>query len=176
MSKFFDWLNDFAGHRRAANFAGFAACAFMMGFALFVQHVLKHEPCSLCILQRIATISLGLVFLAAALHDPKSWGRRTYAALAIGVALAGIGVSIRNLWVIAQPKGSIAACGAGFYDLFDMLPFQDAMAAVLKGGGDCQDVTFTLLGLPFPAGVLICLASLAAWAIYVNARQEARLS
>lgn len=171
MSKLFNWLNDFAHHRRAANFAGFAACVFMMGFALFVQHVLKHQPCSLCILQRIATIALGTVFLAAALHDPRHWGRRTYAALTTAVALAGMAVSIRNLWVIAQPKGSIEACGAGFYDLFNMLPFQEALAAVLKGGGDCQDVTFTLLGLPFPAGVLICLAALAAWSIYVNVRQ-----
>lgn len=165
-------MNAFASHRRAANFAGFAACVFMMSFALFVQHVLMHQPCSLCILQRIATIALGTVFLAAALHDPGSWGRRTYAALATAVALAGMSVSVRNLWVIAQPKGSIEACGAGFYDLFTMLPFQDALSTMLKGGGDCQDVTFTLLGLPFPAGVLISLAALAAWSIYVNGRQS----
>ena len=52
--------------RRAINLAGAAACAGMMGFALYVQHGLGLEPCPLCVLQRIATISLGLVFLVAA--------------------------------------------------------------------------------------------------------------
>ena len=42
--------------RRAVNFAGFLACAGMMGFALYAQHILLLEPCPLCVLQRVAVI------------------------------------------------------------------------------------------------------------------------
>ena len=51
---------------RLLNLAGFLACTGMMGFALYAQHVLLLDPCPLCVFQRIATIALGLVFLAAA--------------------------------------------------------------------------------------------------------------
>ncbi len=49
-------------NRRLLNLAGFLACAGMMGFALYAQHVLLLDPCPLCIIQRIATISLGSYF------------------------------------------------------------------------------------------------------------------
>ena len=60
-------------NKRLLNLAGFLACAGMMGFALYAQYGLMLEPCPLCVFQRIATISLGLVFLVAALHNPGSW-------------------------------------------------------------------------------------------------------
>ena len=62
--------------RRTLNFTGAIACAGMMGFALFAQHGLGLEPCPLCVLQRVATISLGLLFLLAALTNPGQIGAR----------------------------------------------------------------------------------------------------
>lgn len=153
---------------RSGNAVGAAACAAMMGFALFVQHGLGLEPCSMCVLQRVATISLGVVFLIAAVHAARGWGRYVYAALTTLIAAAGMSVSIRQLWIMAQPKGAVEACGAGVWDLLGILPLHEALALVFKGGGDCQDDSFTLLGLPLPAGVLLCLAALAAWSLYVN--------
>jgi disulfide bond formation protein DsbB len=54
--------------RRPLNLAGFLACAGMMGFALYAQYVLLLDPCPLCVFQRIATISLGAVFLVVSVH------------------------------------------------------------------------------------------------------------
>ncbi|MGB5255697.1 MAG: disulfide bond formation protein B, partial [Woeseiaceae bacterium] len=68
-------------NKRLLNLAGFLACAGMMSFALYAQYVLLLDPCPLCVFQRIATIVLGLVFLAAALHDTGTVGARLYAAL-----------------------------------------------------------------------------------------------
>ena len=86
--------------RRQANAAGAAACALMMAFALFVQHVLGFEPCNLCLLQRGALILVGLLFLLAALHDPGHGGARVYAVL-IGVA-ASLGA------IVAPPAAMLA--------------------------------------------------------------------
>ena len=63
--------------RRILNFAGFAVCCGLMGFALFAQHVLLLDPCPLCVLQRVATIALGVVLLLAALMEMARPERRT---------------------------------------------------------------------------------------------------
>ena len=67
--------------RRRINLLGVAACAGALGFALFAQYGLKLTPCHLCIFQRVEVLALGLVFLAAPLHDPATAGARVYAAL-----------------------------------------------------------------------------------------------
>ena len=61
--------------RRILNFAGFAICSGLMGFALYAQHILLLDPCPLCVLQRVAVISLAILFLLAALHNPAGGGR-----------------------------------------------------------------------------------------------------
>ena len=80
---------------RAGNFAGFLGCAFMMACALYFQHGLGMEPCPLCVFQRVATIALGVVFLAAALHDPRGPVRAVYTVLLPLVALAGGAIMLK---------------------------------------------------------------------------------
>ena len=60
---------------RIGNFLGAMACAGLMAYALYAQHVLGLKPCPLCIFQRVAVIALGLVFLLAAVHGPGRPGR-----------------------------------------------------------------------------------------------------
>ena len=60
--------------RRLINFAGFAACAALVAYALYTQFYQGLEPCPLCIFQRIGIALLGLVFLAAAIHNPRGRG------------------------------------------------------------------------------------------------------
>jgi disulfide bond formation protein DsbB len=64
--------------RRVGNTLGFLFCACLMGYALYAQHVLGLEPCPLCIFQRVAVISVGVLFLLAALHNPGRAGARWY--------------------------------------------------------------------------------------------------
>ena len=97
---------------RVGNFAGFAACAGMMGAALFFQHGLGLEPCPLCVFQRVATIALGVAFLIAAIHHPAGQsGRALYAGLLFVVAGAGVGVAGRHVWLQNLPKDQVPACG-----------------------------------------------------------------
>ena len=107
---------------RALNFVGFASCAGLMGFALFAQYVLLLDPCPLCVLQRVAVISLGLIFLVAALHNPDGWGKRVYAILiflaaADGIAIAGWHWRLQNL-----PASEVPACGPGLNYMLDNFP------------------------------------------------------
>ena len=77
-----DWLT-----RRTGNFLGLLACAALIGYALYAQYGMGLEPCPLCILQRVAVMAAGVLFLLAALHNPGDRGARVYGALIDLVAL-----------------------------------------------------------------------------------------
>ncbi len=153
--------------RRSANALGFAACFAMMAGALFVQYVMGDQPCHLCILQRIAVTTVGLLFLAAALHGPRGAGARVYAVLIAIAASAGQVIAARNIWVQMQPPGAVPACSADLNVLVEMMPLHQALAKVFLAGGDCQQVV-SFLGVPLPVWVIVGLGVLAAWAFRWN--------
>ena len=162
------------GRRRAANLVGFLWCAALIGYALFAQYVQGQDPCPLCILQRVAVLAVGLVFLVAVLHDPADRMARVYGVLIDLFALAGIGVAARHMWILSQPPGAVAECGASLDYMMDVLPLHEVLAKVLTGSGECVKVTWEFLGLSMPAWVtihLVGLAVLGSWANFVLRRK-----
>lgn len=157
---------------RLLNVAGFLACAALMGYALYAQHVLGLEPCPLCIFQRVGVIALGVVFGVAALHNPKRWGSYVYVALIGLAALATIGVSARHLYVQSLPPGSVPSCGAPLNVLLQFTPIVEVIRKVLIGGGECQEVNWRFLGLAMPAWVLISALALGAFGVFANWRRR----
>jgi disulfide bond formation protein DsbB len=160
--------------RRYANLAGLLACAAMMGFALYAEHVLMLEPCPLCVFQRVATIGLGAVFLLACLHNPAGWGARVYAALVFAAAAAGAGVAGRHVWVQNLPADEVPACGAGLDYLMNTVPLTEVIREVLSGSGECAELKWSFLGLSMPAWVLICMILLGLFGLLANLKLPAR--
>ena len=58
------------------------------------------DPCPLCILQRVAFIALGVVFLVGGLHAPRGGGRWFYVGLLVLIAtpVLRVAVSILAFW------------------------------------------------------------------------------
>jgi len=159
--------------RRSGNALGFLACAGLMGYALYAQYVLGLQPCPLCIFQRIATIVTGILFLIAAIHNPRGTGARVYGALITLAALGGMLISACHVWIQAQPPGTVAACGADLNYLMEIMPVTDVISKVLTGSGECGTVDWRLLGLSMPWWVAISLAVLGTWALLVNYKKSA---
>lgn len=157
--------------RRTLNFAGFLACAGMMGFALYAEHVLLLSPCPLCVFQRVAVISLGIFFLLAALQNPSGWGRYVYAVLAFLAAAGGIGIAARHAWIQGLPADQVPSCGPGLDYIIDSFPLFDALKMVFTGSGECANVVWEFLGLSMPAWVVICLVVVGAFGIWNNLRR-----
>jgi disulfide bond formation protein DsbB len=153
---------------RIANGLGFLACAGLMAYALYAQHGLGLEPCPLCILQRVAVIALGGLFLVAALHPAGTTGRRVYAVLLGFVALVGSGVAGRHVWLTTLPPERVPACGPGLDFMLESFPLREALSMVLSGSGECAKVSWRLLGLSMPAWVLIALLCLGAFGVACN--------
>lgn len=161
---------------RLANLVGFLACAGLMAYALYAEHVLFLMPCPLCVFQRMAVIALGLVFLAAAIHNPAGAGRRVYAVLGLAAAGAGVGVAGRHVWLLHQPAEEIPTCGPGFDFIMNTFPFSDALSMIFTGSGDCTDIDWQFLGLSMPAWVLISVGLLGVFAVWNNLRHTSNIS
>ena len=145
----------------------------MMAYALYAEHVLYLDPCPLCVFQRMATIGTGLVFLVAAIHDPRAWGRRVYAVLLGVTAASGIGVAGRHVWLQNLPADEVPGCGPGFDYIIDAFPLSEALSMIFTGSGECATVDWNFLGLSMPAWVLICFVVLAVYGVGANWRRIA---
>jgi disulfide bond formation protein DsbB len=162
--------------RRSGNLLGLLACAALLAYALYAQYGLNLEPCPLCILQRVAVLAAGVLFLLAFLHNPGDRGARVYGALIDVAALLGILVAARQIWIIAQPPGSVAECGASLDYMMDVLPMHEVLGKVLTGSGECAKIDWQFLGLNMPTWVLMALVCVGLWGLLVNwfARRAAR--
>ena len=156
--------------KRILNFAGMAACAAMMAYALYVQYGLGLEPCPLCVFQRIGVIALGTVFLLAALHNPGMTGSRVYAALLLLAGGGAVFVAGRHVWLQNLPPDQVPACGPGLDFMLDSFPVLEVFQMVLSGSGECAEVDWSLLGLSMPAWVLIAAGALTVAGVVNNLR------
>ena len=155
------------------NIGGFAICAGLIAYALYSQLYLGLEPCPLCIFQRIGIALLGVVFLAAAVHHPRGWGRYLY-ALAIAVtALATLLVAARHVYVQSLPPGTLPSCGAPLSVLLKFTPLWEVVRKVLTGSGECSEVNWRFLGLTMPAWVLLWALALGSVGVIANLRGSA---
>ena len=146
--------------RRNLNLLGFLGCVGLLAYAIYVQGVLKVEPCPLCIFQRVGVAACGLVFLLAWLHNPPAWGARVYAALVMLAALLTMAVAARHIWIQHLPDDAVPACGAGLGFLLQEFPVADVIRKVLTGSGECHQVNWVFLGLSMPTWVLLAAAAL----------------
>ena len=156
---------------RQLNLAGFLACAGMMAYALYVEHVLLLEPCPLCVFQRMAVISLGLIFLVATLQNPSGFGRRVYAALLFVATAAGAGVAGRHVWLQNLPPDKVPSCGPGFDYIIDSFPLSEALGLIFTGSGECASIDWQFLGLSMPGWVLIALLTVGGMGVWNNLRK-----
>lgn len=158
---------------RRGNIVGALACAALLGYAYYAQFVMHLEPCPLCIFQRIGVFFLGLVFLIAAVHDPRVQGRRMYAGLLTLAALATAGVALRHLYIQSLPPESVPSCGASLDYMLKLFSLSEVVVKVLSGSGECAKVTWSFLGLAMPAWVLLSALVLGGFALWVNLRRQA---
>jgi protein dithiol:quinone oxidoreductase len=123
--------------------------------AQFMEHVLKLEPCPLCLMQRIWVMIGGIAALVALADRP--W-RRAYPALALLAALTGGGFAVRQIYLQSLPPDAVPACGPDLAYMFEAFPFADVLKAMTFGTGNCAEVQKVL-------GVSIAIWSLLGFAV-----------
>ena len=132
------------------------------------------DPCPLCIVQRILVMALGGIMLLAAIHNPRHLGRRVYGGLITVVAVLGIGVAGRHVWLQNLPPDQVPACGPGLEYLLQTFPLMDALKLVFQGSGECAEVQWTFLGLSIPGWTLVVFTGLAVFGLMLLFSPKAR--
>lgn len=153
-----------------------AVCAALLGYGLYLQHVVGLEPCPMCIVQRYALLLVGLVAAVTAALQ----GRWSYpiGLMSMG-GLAGFGafVAARQSFLQWYPP-EVLTCGRDLYGMIESFPLKRVIPMVFKGSGDCSKVDWIFLGLTianwsflFFAGILV-LSALLLWRRSSNPRIE----
>ncbi len=135
--------------------------------ALYLQYVLREEPCPLCMLQRVIFIVIGVLFLGAAVHNAGRIGRRIYSGLIALCALGGIATASRHIWLQHLPKDQVPACGPGLDYMLRNFPMTEVWQELMHGSGECAEKGWTFLTLGIPEWSLVWYVLLGAWAIYI---------
>ncbi len=137
-----------------------AIVVLSMAGGLFFQHVLKLEPCPLCVLQRVAIIGVG-IFAALGLLANGARGQFAAALLATAAALLGAGIAAWHSWILVYPPESMS-CGRPFEWFHQDFPLAVWLPKLFAGQGDCLKVDWTFLGLAIPNMALIAFVLLTA--------------
>ena len=88
---------------RRLNGLGFIVCASAIAFTTaYLQEQLALEPCILCSLTQLITLSVASIFLLAYLHNPGSTGQRLYGVVGFFMTLAGIATTLKHVWIHQQ--------------------------------------------------------------------------
>lgn len=150
---------------RLVMFLGFLPTLASMAFAYYLQYFQGLEPCPLCIFQRIAMITAGLIFLLGFLHGPVGPARWIYALFAFAASTAGAAIAGRHVWLQSLPADQVPACGPDLDYLLDILPWQQVVTKILRGDASCASIDASFIGLSLPGWTAVAFVALALWAI-----------
>ena len=144
-----------------------AACAALLGYALYVQHVQFLDPCPLCIFQRMAFMWIGGISLLAFIHHPGNKGYWVYSGFVTLGSLVGSAIAGRHLWLQSLPPDRVPDCGMGLNYMLETMPFSEVLSEVFYGSGECADFNWSFLGLSMPAWTLLWYIGVAVATIVV---------
>ncbi len=154
---------------RALYLALFLIAAGLLGFGLYLQHVVGLEPCPMCIMQRYAFALAAVLALLAAVHGPGRSGVRVYAALIGLAALSGGAIAAWQSWLQIDPP-AIPECGPGLEFMLESFPLAEALPMIFRGAGDCAVIDWTFLGLSIANWSLLSFGATLAFAVWMLRR------
>ena len=137
------------------NLAAVAWAAMLVGVALVLEHGFAQAPCPLCVNQRWWTMLAGVLAAAGFAHNPRLG---IYPLLVSLASLAGAAFSIRHLYIMTLPPGTVRGCGVPLDYVLDVFPIADILR-VMAGTGECADQSFVIPALALAGFVgMIALA------------------
>ena len=155
---------------RQVLFAISSICFALIGFALYLQHILEMRPCPLCVIQRYMFLAIGVATLVAAISGKVREG----AILALLAAFGGLYTVGKHLYVIANPGFS---CGIDPMEtMLNKIPTAEYLPWLFRADGLCEGATDKVLGLAIPQWSAVWFVILTVLLGWVLMRQLRRAS
>lgn len=111
-------------------------CTALVGASFFIQHVLRIDPCPLCIVQRFTYVGLIPVFLGAAMLRDNAPAQRTLIWTAGVLTLGGLGVAGYQTYLQLFPAPLAVRCSASLYYMLENMALTEVLDRVLNATGD----------------------------------------
>lgn len=156
---------------RLTNILLFITPAALLAFGYYLQFYQGQEPCPLCMTQRIAFYLIALCSLVAIFNRSSVIAQRSLAFLSSIIALIGLGVATRQLWLQSLPEDQVPACGPAFDYIIQSFPLNEAIAIMFRGNGNCAEVSWTFLGLSIAGWAFIAFAGFLTTSIIQGVRR-----
>lgn len=122
----------------------------VFSLALYFGFVNDLAACPLCLMQRACAFLFGF-FCLIGLSLSSLARARSIAMIQLGMAIAGLYFSGRQLWLQALPVDASAVCMPGVEALLHYFSGQQLLEALFWGTGDCAEVAWRWFGLSMPA-------------------------
>jgi protein dithiol:quinone oxidoreductase len=152
--------------RRFVYFLGFIAITLLLSGAFYLEKYDGFNPCPLCVLQRIDVAFLGIVFFMGAVIPFKKIGSVILGFISLFVALIGIFLAGRQVWLQHLPPNSNADCGVSLQYLMHVLPLDEVMKKVLQGTAECSQTGWELMHISLAEWSLACFVGFAVLALW----------
>jgi disulfide bond formation protein DsbB len=146
-----------------------AACLGLLVYAYFLEYFQGQDPCPLCLVQRLFFFGIMVVLGAAALHGPGRIGAIAYSIGALLFASGGIATAARHVWLQHLPADQVPACGPDLFYMLGNFPFARTLQLLLRGSGQCAEVTWRFLGFSIAEWSLLWFVIFAATALWLAA-------
>ena len=141
---------------RYAHILAVSICVALLTIALYLQYYADLSPCPLCIISRLIVMAIALTHFIALIHRPvKKSIAYIYNFLSGFLSIAGIGLSVRHVWIQHLPSDQAPACGPSLDYLLQTLPFTEMLQTVLSGDGECAKVDWSMWGMSLPEWMII---------------------
>lgn len=155
--------------RPGAWLAGVAAASVgAVALALVSQHVFDMQPCPWCVLQRLIFAVIAIVAIVGAAL--RGLAQRLFAAVVVGLALAGVAAAVWQNRVAAKSE----SCNLTLADrILSATGLDSRLPDVFEPRASCADAAVDLLGVPYEIwslGLFVLLGA-AAWRVFSAARR-----
>ncbi len=121
-----------------------AACVAMLGFGLYLQHVVGLNPCPMCIVQRYALLLIAVFAGLTSLSGRN--GRQLVGVALMALAAAGGAYTAARQSFLQWYPPEVSSCGRDFYGMIETFPLQRAIPMIFRGSGDCTAIDWTFMG------------------------------
>jgi disulfide bond formation protein DsbB len=146
-----------------------AAIAFAV---YYLEGVLYLAPCPLCTVDRGLFLLIALISLISVIHNTRGLFLWIYTSLSSVVALLGIAVGIRHIWLQNLPADQVPECGPDLAYMLDVFPMIDVIKRLFTGAGQCAEVSWTFYGITLPQQTLLLFIGLLLMIIVAHKQQS----
>lgn len=134
---------------------GFLTCVALLASAYYFQFALDMEPCPLCIMQRVATLMVAIGCLAGYFLAERPTPLLIASAWTLLSSFFGIYLSNHHHWLQNLPADQVPSCGPSLEYMLDAFPIMEVITVLLRGNGNCAEVSWSVLGLSMPGWLLV---------------------